>query len=194
MVFFGFAYADNAVDQLSQRLKEFKTYQAKFNQMTLSNSGGVAQKSSGTVSIMPPGRFRWETLKPNHQLLVTDGKTLWVYDADLSQATEQPLNKNAKVNPASLLSGSIADLEKNFVVTETTKDQISQFSLIPRTSNLNFHSIKMSFEGQNLVEMQVVNNLGETTYFKFSHIILNKPMSPSDFKFEAPEGVEVVKQ
>ncbi|MFK3617120.1 outer membrane lipoprotein chaperone LolA, partial [Coxiella burnetii] len=96
----------DATTQLSQLLSNFRTYQAKFNQITFDGQDRVIQQSHGRVMIMRPGRFRWETDSPTKQIIITNGKTLWVYDVDLSQATQQPLAQKTNINPASLLSGS----------------------------------------------------------------------------------------
>jgi hypothetical protein len=37
-----------------------------------------------------PGKFRFNYTKPFEQLIVADGKTLWLYDADLNQVTQRP--------------------------------------------------------------------------------------------------------
>ena len=39
------------------------------------------------MSLAAPRLFRWEYVKPYPQLIVADGKTVWVYEPDLQQAT-----------------------------------------------------------------------------------------------------------
>ncbi len=189
------SFADSsAVSDLSQKLSSFKTYHAQFQQKTLSNDGKVVQSGSGKVWLKTPGKFRWETLAPTHQILMTDGKTLWIYDVDLEQATQQPLSKRLHVNPASLLTGSVKDLQQDFIIAEKSIGDAKQFFLKPKDTSLDFRSIQLIFSGNELTQMIVINNLDESTAFDFSHIVINQPLQDSFFVFNAPASVDVVKQ
>ncbi|WP_280954990.1 outer-membrane lipoprotein carrier protein LolA [Paludibacterium denitrificans] len=52
----------------------------------------------------PSGKFRWEYNKPYEQLIVGDGKTLWIYDKELAQVTKKSLNAALGSSPAALLA------------------------------------------------------------------------------------------
>ena len=45
--------------------------------------------SSGTFEFQRPGKFKFNYTKPFEQLIVADGKTLWLYDVDLNQVTQR---------------------------------------------------------------------------------------------------------
>src|SRR3989338_3432080 len=91
------AQQKTAALELTQLLNGFSTFQAQFTQTTTDVNHQVLQQSSGTMMLMRPGRFRWETQNPTHQIVITDGKTLWIYDVDLKQATKQAI-QNAPIN------------------------------------------------------------------------------------------------
>lgn len=178
--------------QFSQQLTRFRTYAANFTQLTYDQKGRVLQRGQGKVMIMRPGFFRWETNTPTHQVLISDNKTLWIYDQDLSQATRQPLNQATNVNPASLLSGSVKDLNQQFTVSVKSSETGQEFTLTPKQDSINFKWIQMSFEGNLLVSMKVLNNLDETSEFHFTQIQVNGNLSPTLFQFKPPAGVDVV--
>src|SRR3990167_8322483 len=87
------AQSDTAATQLSQLLQGFRTYQAYFNQTTYDHHNKILQQATGRIWIQRPGGFRWETEAPTQQVVMTDGRTLWIYDVDLAQATQQSLNQ-----------------------------------------------------------------------------------------------------
>src|SRR3990167_7309636 len=87
-------FAATPASQLSQYLNHFTTFQADFNQNTVSQSHRAMQSSNGKMMLMRPGRFRWDTQNPSHQIVVTNGKTLWIYDIDLKQVTKQSLSQS----------------------------------------------------------------------------------------------------
>ena len=51
------------------------------------------KQSSGSFEFQRPGRFRFEYRKPFAQTIVADGRTLWLYDADLNQVTQRPSSR-----------------------------------------------------------------------------------------------------
>jgi len=57
-----------------------------------------SKTSSGTFEFLRPNRFRFQYTKPFEQVIAADGQTLWLYDADLSQATARA-NKTCWATP-----------------------------------------------------------------------------------------------
>ena len=74
-------------------MKNAQAGKADFTQSVTSppKSGQEARTkvSSGSFEFQRPGKFRFNYTKPFEQLIVADGKTLWLYDADLNQVTER---------------------------------------------------------------------------------------------------------
>lgn len=180
------AIADTAVAELSQLLGNYKTYQASFTQ--------APPKSSGRVMMMRPGKFRWETYNPTRQIVIANGDTLWVYDVDLQQATQQRVSSQGGTNPAALLTGNISVLTKRFSVTKIKRNGAIWFQLTPKSTSNTFTLVQMQFSSGKLVNMLVKNNLGQTTRFHFYNIRLNAPLSSQLFIFKPPRGVDVLKQ
>lgn len=191
---FAFAKSTSAAAQLGGLLHGFQTYQAKFNQVTLDSKGAVIQRSYGRVMIRRPGGFRWEADTPTKQIIIVDKKTLWTYDVDLQQATKRSLDTKASINPALLLSGSASNLTNQFNVT-LVSGEAHTFLLKPKHgSDVSFKSVQLRFKGGRLVGMRVVNSLGETSVFSFTHIQLNARLAPRLFQFKPPPSVDVVNQ
>lgn len=178
---------------LGQLLSSFRTYQATFRQTTFDSRKRIIQRSFGRVMIKQPGRFRWQTNFPINQILIVSGKTLWLYNKDLSQITKQPLAEIKSINPAALLSGSIKNLNQNFRILNSLKGNTVVFQLIPRVAkNLNFKWVKLKFFEHQLIEMIVLNSLGELSVFQFKKIKINQPLADSLFEFKSTPGVDVV--
>lgn len=185
----------DATSQLSQLLSGFHTYQATFRQTTFDSEERVIQQSRGRIMIKRPGRFRWETNIPTNQIIITNGKTLWVYNKDLSQASKQPLAKRTNINPASLLSGSIKDLKQNLTITSSPNDGTVVFELVPRIKkDLNFKWIRLKFFQKQLTEMTVLNNLEERSIFQFKKIKINQLLADHLFEFKPSRDVDVIKK
>lgn len=182
IIFPSIVFATTPQEQLAQLLSNFNSMQANFVQTTDN------QKTIGQMALQRPGKFRWQVQKPSQQLIIADGTMLWIYDADLQQATKQKLNYQKSDNPAMLLSGSIADLQKNFIITK----QGAWFSLKPRANHGMFQNIQLQFINGKLESMHILDNLGQHSVIKFSKVRINPKINPNLFKFKPGQGVDVV--
>ncbi len=179
--------------QLAGLLSGFTTYRANFQQVTYDQKKQVQSRSSGSLLLMRPGHFRWEVKSPNHQILITNGKILWIYDVDLAQVSKRALQAEDSFNPARLLSGSVKDLTQQFVIKLVSQQgKTLLFQLTPRSSKSMFKSIQLQFVGAKLSKMWVTNTLGQQTLFAFNHIKLNIKIDKKLFDFKAPKGVDVI--
>ena len=105
------AWAQARVDEVGERLvNDFVanviTLEGRFEQSLIDAEGIVVERSSGTLEIERPGRFRWSYSEPYEQWLVADGLNIWSYDVDLAQVTVKPQAKALANTPALLLGGS----------------------------------------------------------------------------------------
>ena len=179
--------------QLSQLLSGLKTMQANFTQNSYDIHGKILQKSTGTMALQRPGKFRWNIKTPHKQMYIADGTYLWTYDAALAQATKQRLNPAKNNNPASLLSGSVASLQQRFYVTETGNTKTGQwFQLKPKAKNDLFRYIELHFQNNQLNEMKLSDNLGQLSTFIFSNIQINTNLDQKLFQFAPPKAVDVI--
>src|ERR1700709_1774357 len=80
------AHAD-AADTLRDFIRDVKTGRAQFSQTVTSPDGAKKKTSTGTFEFSRPNRFRFVYAKPFEQTIVADGQKVWIYDADLNQAS-----------------------------------------------------------------------------------------------------------
>ena len=122
--------ADTA--RLVSILQKTNTLSGQFSQLTLDSAGTNLQETKGEMAVQRPGMFRWHTDAPAEQLLVSDGKKVWLYDPDLNQVTVQTLDKRLTNTPALLLSGDLKKIADNFSVSLKTLEDTEEFTLIPK--------------------------------------------------------------
>jgi outer membrane lipoprotein carrier protein len=197
-----------ATSKLISLLNEIKSLQANFSQNTKPivttkpiapqqqlglKSSHLNQTFSGVMQVKRQGLFRWETMSPMKQLIVTSGKTVWIYDPDLQQATRQSLDEQLSNTPALLLSGNSAQIMKSYKVTQPNST-VSYFVLYPRTKDGVFESLAIRFEGSMPLQMVLSDSLGQQTTVNFTETKLNPPIATGRFEFIPPKGVDVVEQ
>ncbi|OIZ94410.1 hypothetical protein A1D18_06130 [Candidatus Rickettsiella isopodorum] len=182
-----------AGDQLSQLLNNLQTFRADFTQTVMNARGQILQQVSGKMTIQRPGRFRWEVIRPNRQLLVADGQRIWFYDIDLQQITIQKQKSVDADSPAALLSDSPKNLTQQFIINPLMN--VQGFTLFPKNKNALFQSITLIFQKNYLREMRLIDKLDQQTVINFSKIELNPHLSSQTFHFIMPgdKNIEVVK-
>jgi len=112
----------DAVAQLRSFVKDVQSGRGSFTQTVTSPDGKKARKSAGTLEFLRPNRFRFAYTAPMEQLIVGDGKQVWLYDADLNQVTVRPMGQALGATPAALLAGG--SLDKDFVLSNVSSDAV----------------------------------------------------------------------
>ncbi|MGH8307982.1 MAG: outer membrane lipoprotein chaperone LolA, partial [Gammaproteobacteria bacterium] len=183
---------DTAIRQMQSFLKNVHSLKANFTQVVLDANLQQVKKSVGTLIIKRPDRFRWNYATPNKEIIVADGKRVWIYDVELQQVTVKPLNGTLAASPAVLLSGS-NDVSKSFTVKDLGKENgLDWVGLTPKVADTDFENVKLGFKGNNVSVMELNDALGNTTRITFSHLVLNPALPDSLFRFTPPSGADVI--
>ncbi|UPQ84460.1 outer membrane lipoprotein chaperone LolA [Pseudomonas knackmussii] len=190
------AHADQAasVQRLTGLLQKAETLTGRFSQLSLDGTGTQLQETSGEMALKRPGQFRWHTDEPMEQLLISNGKKVWLYDPDLEQVTIQMLDQRLTHTPALLLSGDVSAISENFNVSHQQAGEVVDFTLTPKAKDTLFDTLRLSFRGDIINDMQMVDGVGQRTNILFQGVQLNEPLKADLFTFEIPEGTDVISE
>jgi outer membrane lipoprotein carrier protein len=184
--------ADEAQDALQRFFEDVKTLDGTFTQAVFDERGELLQQSKGTVKLQRPGHFRWDYQTPFAQLILADGRHLWIYDSDLAQVTVKALDSALGATPISLLT-DFEPLDEHFVVRKSSrKDDLLWVSLEPRIQDTDFSRVAFALDELGVKEMHLSDQFGQRTVIQFSDIKINRPLPESTFRFDVPEGVDVI--
>lgn len=182
----------SAIERFNAYLRTTESARADFRQQVYDREGRQVQAASGSFSFLRPGRFRWKYDKPVDQLIVGDGSRVWIYDRDLGQVTVRKLSSALGSTPAALLAGS-ADIEKAFELSEAgRRDGLEWLEARPRAREAGFERILLGFGVSGVEAMELQDHFGQKTVLRFSNVVRNPKLDPSDFRFEPPAGVDVL--
>lgn len=188
--------ASAALADAKARLESFvdgtKRLKAQFTQTVYDKAGRKTQESSGNLYFSRPGKFRWVYQKPYAQLIVGDGKRLWIHDEDLDQVTVRKLDQALGDSPAALLAGD-NDIEKLFNLKETgEKDGLDWLEATPKSKDGSFEKVRMGFKGNDIQAMELMDNFGQTTVLRFTNLERNPALGASLFRFKPPKGADIL--
>jgi len=185
------ALAD-APTRLAAFVAATKGLKANFTQTVYDRAGRKTQEANGSLFFSRPGKFRWVYQKPYAQVIVGDGKRIWIHDEDLDQVTVRKLDQALGDSPAALLAGD-NNIDKLFNLKDAGgKDGLEWLEATPKSKEGSFKKVRMGFKGDDLQAMELQDNFGQTTLLRFSNLQRNPSMGASLFRFTPPKGVDVI--
>lgn len=188
------AAQDKAAADLASILQGYQSYQADFIQIVVNENGRSVQETKGALKARRPGLFYWESHSPMSQFIVSNGKTVEVYDPDLEQVTIHNLDEQVQTTPALLLSGEVSDLDKTYrVALRELGDDTREYTLEPRSPDSLFVSLRLTFFKGELQEMRMKDSLSQLSVLSFSHIRVNDEIDTGAFTLKYPEGVDIIR-
>ena len=208
------AAAPQAPTPLDRYLEHLKTLRVTFLQTVADAQGAEVGRSSGTLIVQRPGKFRWEiqpqpaasgatssqgastgqgSASSGGQLMVSDGRNLWYYDRDLQQVTVRPMTAALSATPAMLLSGTV-DVHQHFTETRAGKrDGLDWVYTEPRGTEADFKSALFGFDGKGTLQRMILEDkLGQIVTIIFKDVELNVSVPASALTFTPPQGADVI--
>lgn len=188
----GSAHAD-AVDTLREFVRDVKTGRADFTQVVTSVDGARKKSSSGQFEFQRPNRFRFAYTKPFEQLIVADGSKVWIYDADLNQASSRRVAQALGATPAALLAGG--SLDNEFVLSPLpSRDGLDWALATPKVKDGPFEALRVGFKGKTLSAVEITDSFGQRSVLDFSRFEGNVALDAQRFRFTPPVGADVIEQ
>ncbi|MEJ6004496.1 outer membrane lipoprotein chaperone LolA [Paucibacter sp. AS339] len=188
----GQAQAD-AVAALRDFVREVKGARAQFSQTVYAPDGVRKKSSSGSFEFQRPNQFRFAYTKPFEQLIVGDGQKVWIFDADLNQASSRRMSQALGATPAALLAGG--NLERDFTLKGLSAEGgLDWVQALPRQTEAGVQSLKVGFKGRELAALEIIDGFGQRSRLEFTGLVTNPTLSADRFKFVLPAGADLIEQ
>lgn len=188
------AHAD-AVETLRGFIRDVNTGRAQFTQTVTAPDGVKKKSSSGSFEFSRPNRFRFSYAKPFQQVIVADGQKVWIFDADLNQASSRKFSSALGATPAALLAGG--SLDKDFDLTpvkDAPKDGLDWVQATPKSKDTAFKTVRVGFRGKELAAVEIVDAFDQRSLLQFTQFTTPVVFAPDAFRFTPPAGADVIEQ
>jgi outer membrane lipoprotein carrier protein len=195
-----------ALNSLSLFLKQTQSGRAQFTQLVTSpakaDQAPRRKTSSGTFEFHRPQQFRFAYQKPFVQTMVSDGQSLWLYDADLNQVTVRKQSQALGQTPAAFIAstGDLKVLQAEFNLSaESDAEGLQWVKAIPKQTEGAVQTIRVGLKVQGqaiplLSVLEIVDGLGQTSRLSFQNFEVNVKLTAETFQFKAPAGAQVIRQ
>jgi len=185
------AQTPNPIAQFRAFVQSTQSARANFTQITTDVKGKVSKPQAGNLQFQRPGKFRWVIDKPA-QVIVGDGKKVWLFDQDLNQVTIRKIEAAFTSTPAALLAGR-AEVEAAFIlVAGGQSEELSWVNAEPKQKDAGIEKIRMGFFGNDLRVMELQDAFGNKTRISLTNLEKNPKIDAKQFNFDPPKGADVV--
>ena len=186
-------YADNTgIKQLKTFLKSSTNFKAAFSQSLFDENGIELQFSAGQFSLQKPGKFSWDYDEPYHQIIMSNGKLIWMFDSELEQVTIKPVDSSLSKTSMVLLFNE-TDIDKDFTILKL--DVVHGVNWLELTSieqDSEFNNILIGMKDNLIVSIKLIDGFGQTTVIKFTNIKTSHKFDSNRFEFVIPKNVDVI--
>jgi outer membrane lipoprotein carrier protein len=176
------------LEKVQAEYKKTSGLEAQFDQITEIKSTKQKKIAAGRIWIKQPNKLRWETLNPDPNILVSDGKTFWFYTPPFEKGDRGQviIKRTAQVQTQflnALLSGSF-DFGKTKTEVETIKE--NEFLLKPKAGTAgDVLSAKLiiGLTSKKIEEVIIEHTSGNKTQIKLKEIHLTSGLEDKLFHF-----------
>ncbi len=193
------ASGQTVLEEIQKRYQSTNDMEASFLQEYVGKVMKQHLKREGKVYFKKKGMMRWDYRIPD-QKFISDGNTLWFYQAEENQVFVSDISKVIKERtPLAFLSGE-GDLTRDFKLLNFNesipqKEEYSILELAPKEPDAVLSKLTLTVDKKTytIVQADVFDGLGNVTRTRFIDIKTNVGLSTPFFRFTIPPGTEVIK-
>lgn len=178
---------------MQKRYASMENASARFTQEVRFGFSKIRQEFKGTLKMKKPSRFRIES---EHQVLVTDGSTVWAYSPVNKQVVVDHYKENQNsISPDRFLVSIPETYYATVLGTEPgTNMRLVNLKLVPKDDASFIRSVKLTVEeGTWIVKRISVEDINETTTtYTIEELTFNGKIADEAFVFTPPSGTDIV--
>ena len=179
-------------EALDAFLDNLTTLQATFEQSVLDTENSTTGQMHGLFLLNRPGKFRWDYVSPRKQVILADGRDVWIIEEELKQVTRHLQRWALKGTPAAFLAME-ESVETDFEVVEIGERLGMQWlELIPKDAESDLNRVLLAFSGPDLKHMELNDKFGQISRFSFFDVQRNVPIDPELFVYEGKDDWDVL--
>jgi outer membrane lipoprotein carrier protein len=194
--------APNA-DEIAKRVQTFydstKTFKADFKQEYTIKVQNVKKASTGKVVFEKPGKMSWTYDAPNGNRVVSDGKTIKVYEKENEQMFETPV-KNSQYPAALAFLMGTGNLTKDFSFRMLDAAQMKfeggyVLEGTPKEATPAYQKVILYVDSatNQVRRVLILDAQGNKNRFEFNSPTANAAVEKKEFEFTPPPGTKTVK-
>lgn len=195
--------AGPTAEQVATRVQAFydssKTFKAAFTQTYTIKVHNQKKVSSGRVTFEKPGKMSFVYAAPNGNRVVSDGKTMKIYEKENQTLYETAVGKSQYPAALSFLMGQ-GQLTKDFSLRLLNAAEMKfeggyVLEGTPKDATPAYQKMLLYVDSQTnqVRRVLILDAQGNRNRFDFTSPTVNEKVEPSEFQFTPPAGTKVTK-
>ena len=183
--------AEEFMEQVRAKYQNIADFKADFTQVVCDAATGTCKKFEGRIEVKKPSLLRMEVKKPESQLIVCDGKNLWVHLVKDKQVVRVDLKKtNNYLVWLSPLDKLLTSKVKNgcrangdyqcWLDIPEYKEYFKEVKILVNRETMMIEGLDVTDSGDNTAE------------YRFIGIKANAGIKDARFKFLLPKGATII--
>ncbi|MEF3695860.1 outer membrane lipoprotein chaperone LolA [Desulfolutivibrio sp.] len=184
------------VDAVQKKYESLSGFKTEFTQDLKNSASGEGEMRSGSITFKKPNLVRWETVKPEKELLLVGKEAVWDYFEDDREAFRYPVEEiiNSKTM-LKFLTGK-ANLREDFHVFEepdAAEAGLVRFKLVPKEPEpgLVMAHVWVDPATQMIMRLSIQDFYANTNDLTLKNLKVEANLPDSLFSFTPPQGVAV---
>lgn len=190
-------------NRVAERVQAFynrtRTFQADFKQEFTIKAHNQKKTSEGRVAFEKPGKMSFTYAQPVGNRVVSDGKTLRVYEAENKQMFEQQVDRSQYPAALAFLMGE-GNLQESFelrLLDARAMGVTGAWVLegTPKEPTPAYQKVLLYVDEATaqVRRVLILDAQGNRNRFDFSKPVVNTKIPPKEFNFAPPAGTQVIK-
>jgi len=171
-------------------------FSARFDQVSTIKAMEISDTAFGKIFIKRPGMMRWEYEKPEKQIIITDGKKLWIYRPEDKQVMVGNAPSYFGEGKGANFLSDIKRIRRNFNITleKSNRNDYYLLKLLPGKKSFDLSVIYLSISKKTFDVVQIVtlNAYEDENKIKLSNFQFKENLSDLMFSFQPPEGTDII--
>ncbi|MBN2134913.1 MAG: outer membrane lipoprotein carrier protein LolA, partial [Acidobacteria bacterium] len=189
---------NRVIDSIQKKYDNLPAFSADFKQVLLNTNSDLQLEERGKLIIKKGGFMRWDYTEPEEKLFVCNTSQCYMYIPEDALAQVIDLTDLDVSSAPMLFFTGKGKLKSDFnieMLEEKNRDNLIVLRLLPKKEGERFDYMIAYIDPATyfIVQMHVVDQLGNRTDYKFTNITEKVSVDESLFKFSPPDGTEIVK-
>ena len=172
-------------------------FSARFDQTSTLKAMEISDSAAGTIAVKPPGKMRWSYMAPERQIIISDGKSLWIHRPDDNQVMVGKAPAFFGDGKGAGFLSDIGSLTQHFVITRSNEAMAGDrygLKLVPIEAQTEVSEIYLTIDKAryDIVDILTYNAYGDETVITLSDVRFDAPLDDALFDFQIPTGADVI--
>jgi len=171
-------------------------FSGTFKQVSTLKAMQITDHASGKIFVKRPGKMRWVYERPEKQIIISDGVTLWIYRPDDNQVMVGKAPEFFGKGRGAVFLSDMKHIREQFSIFLEAPDGNVDYvlKLVPMEKNFDLSRIYLTISKSRfeIKRITIYNEYEDETRIDLTDIEFATDMDDKLFQLDIPEGVDIL--